>query len=225
VIAGRGPPDRPREAPRRRLDPALRREELVRAAARHFAAAGFAGTMRDLAQACGVTAGLFYRYFASKEALIEAVFADMRGRWGSAQASVPDGPAPLAERLLGFYAAYLRRNSDYNGMRLFLHAALSGLDLPLRYGPDLDAWVLRPIAAALRAEAGLPPPADPLPRAERDLLIGLHGAVVFVGIRRHIYAAAIDEARHLELVGTVLRAMVPGALIELRRLQERLASP
>jgi len=195
----------------------------VRAAAQHFAARGFGGTMRDLAAVCGVTAGLFYRHFPSKDALIDAVFADLRSRWGAVQAAVPDHAAPLAERLLAFYAAYLRRNADYNGVRLFLHAALAGLDLPLRYGPDLDAWVLRPIAAALRAEAGLPPPPTPLPRPERDLVIGLHGAVVFVGIRRHVYGAAIDDARHLELIGVILRAIVPGAIAEIRHQQNGLA--
>ena len=209
--------------PRRRLDPAERRAEVIRAAARHFAAQGFAGTMRDLARACGVAAGLCYRYFPSKDALIEAVFADMRSRWSAEQASVPSGPEPIATRLLDFYAAYLRRNSDYNGVRLFLHAALAGHDLPVRYGADLDAWVLRPVAAALRAEAGLPPPAHPLPRAERDLIIGLHGGIVFVDIRRHVYGAAIDDARHLDLIGTVLRAVVPGALVELRRIETGLA--
>lgn len=210
-------------APGRRLSAEARRAEIVRAAARHFAAAGFGGTMRELAARCGVAPALLYRYFPSKEALIEAVFADLRARWGPAQAQVPAGAAPLAERLAAFYRAYLTRNADYNGVRLFLHAALSGLGLPMRYAPDLDAWVLRPVAAALRAEAGLGPPADPLPPAERDLLIGLHGAVVFIGIRRHVYGAPIDAARHLELVGTVLRAFVPGALAELRRIDAALA--
>lgn len=207
---------------RRRLAPEARRQEIVREAARHFARAGFGGTMRDLAAACGIVPGLLYRYFASKEALVEAIFDDMRSRWPATQQRVAEGPEPLWQRLLGFYRAYLTRNSDYNGVRLFLHAALAGIDLPLRYSPDLDAGVLRPIAAALRAEAGLPPPRDPLPRAERDLVIGLHGAVVFVGIRRHAYGAAIDQERHMELVGTILRAMVPGAMEELRRVQAAL---
>lgn len=200
-----------------RLTGAERRAAIVAAASALFAEQGFGGTTREIAARLGVTQALLYRYFESKDALIEAVFAAFRGSWDLCRAQVLAArDRPLADRLSDFYAAYVGRGTETQGVRLFLHAALAGLDLPLRYGPDLDALVLRPVLTALRAELGLPPPPDPLPRAERDLAIGLHGAVVFVGIRRHVYRAGITPERHLDLVDGIIRAHLPGMLDRLK---------
>jgi AcrR family transcriptional regulator len=202
---------------RRRLSGEARRDAIVRGAAQLFSERGFAGSTREIATRLGVAQALLYRYFPSKHDLIEAVFQAFRETWGADRGAILHEPGkPLHDRILAFYAAYINRNRDLPGARLFMHAALAGIDLPLRYGVDLDAFVLRPVLSALRREAGLAPPLDPLPRDERDLVLGLHGAIVFVGIRRHIYGAKIDDARHLELVSGIIRAFTPGALAILK---------
>jgi TetR/AcrR family fatty acid metabolism transcriptional regulator len=54
---------------------AVRREHLLDAATRVFAAKGFNGaTIRDVARAAGVADGTIYNYFANKEALLFDVF-------------------------------------------------------------------------------------------------------------------------------------------------------
>ncbi|MFI6299789.1 TetR/AcrR family transcriptional regulator [Nonomuraea sp. NPDC050790] len=54
-----------------------RREQLLDAALRVFAAKGVDGaSVKDLAEAAGVTPGLLYRYFVSKEALVETVLRE-----------------------------------------------------------------------------------------------------------------------------------------------------
>lgn len=51
-----------------------RREQILEAALRVFAKKGFArATNKDIAQEAGITAGLIYHYFASKEALLHAI--------------------------------------------------------------------------------------------------------------------------------------------------------
>lgn len=54
-----------------------RRQEIVRAATRHFGDRGFTGaTILDIANACGITRAGLLHYFADKEALLEAVLED-----------------------------------------------------------------------------------------------------------------------------------------------------
>lgn len=56
--------------------PEDRRDALFRHASHVFAARGYAGTkIADIATAAGISQGLLYRYFASKEALFTALIA------------------------------------------------------------------------------------------------------------------------------------------------------
>ncbi|WP_067824839.1 TetR/AcrR family transcriptional regulator [Actinomadura kijaniata] len=56
---------------------AWRREQLLDAALRVFADKGVDGaTVKDVAQAAGVTPGLLYRYFDSKEAMVETLLSE-----------------------------------------------------------------------------------------------------------------------------------------------------
>lgn len=198
---------------RKRISGDARQAAIVAAAAQLFAERGFNGSTREIATRLGVTQALLYRYFPAKQNLVKAVFASFREDWDKSRAAVlADTARPLADRITDFYAAYIRRHSGFSGVRLFMHAALAGIDLPLRYSPDLDALVLHPVLASLRAEIGRRPPSSPMPRRERDLVLGLHGAIIFVGIRRHIYGAKITNARQIELVGGIIRAWLPGAL-------------
>lgn len=54
-----------------------KKADIVRAALQMFAEKGFRGaTIRDIAEAAGVTEGALYRHFASKEELAQALFAE-----------------------------------------------------------------------------------------------------------------------------------------------------
>ncbi|MFI1988105.1 TetR/AcrR family transcriptional regulator [Actinoplanes sp. NPDC020271] len=59
-----------------RRDAQRNRERILLAAHDAFAARGFAATLDDVAQLAGVGVGTVYRRFPTKEALIEALFAD-----------------------------------------------------------------------------------------------------------------------------------------------------
>lgn len=208
--AGRKKAKQPR---RKRIDGEARRALIVKAAAQLFAERGFSGPTREIAARLGVTQALLYRYFSSKDKLIAAVFDTFRGRWDADRATVlSDRARPLWDRLCEFYFAYVSRNADFSGARLLMRAALDGIDLPLRYRPDLDARVLMPVVNALRAEAGLAAVKLPLRRNERELAMGLHGAVIFVGIRRHIYGVTMSDAQQRTLIRDIIRAYLPGAL-------------
>src|ERR1700739_1778532 len=65
-----------------RLDPAEREAIIAREAVSFFAEHGVAGQTRELAKRLRITQPLLYRYFPSKEALIERVYQEVFvGRW------------------------------------------------------------------------------------------------------------------------------------------------
>ena len=84
-------------APRRLLPAAERRQAILGAAGIAFVDHGFAGTsMDDVAAQCGVTRLIVYRHFASKEALYEAVLADVARRLSEAFAAALEDRAGQA---------------------------------------------------------------------------------------------------------------------------------
>ena len=203
----------------RRLPPAERRRAIVEEAARFFAERGFDGRTRALAERLGVTQALIYRYFPSKESLIEEVFRTVfTDTWDPSWAAIlADRSRPLADRLVAFYRAYRSRGSPIT-MRLFMRANLDGVGYARRYSVPLTERLLRPILAELRHAAGLPDPeAAPMSYDERELVMALHGAIVFLSIRKTIYGTPLPEDLS-EPVARIVRAYLPGALDELRRL-------
>lgn len=180
----------------KRLPRGERRRRLLQEAAAFFAEAGFEGTTRALAERLGVTQALLYRYFPSKQALVEATLAEIFGdRWDPAWDSLlADGAQPLEERLTTFYCAYHARSTALS-LRLFVRAGLDGQGLPGRHGARLTERIFAPVIAALRAEAGLPDLSEKeMMRGERELAMTLHGAVVFLGIRRHVYQMPMPKS-------------------------------
>lgn len=67
-----------------------RREQIMDAALRVFASQGFArATNKDIAREAGITPGLIYHYFASKEALLKAII-EARSPVQTVRAMAPD---------------------------------------------------------------------------------------------------------------------------------------
>src|SRR5919106_2494815 len=93
---------------RRRLSGAERRDRIVRQAAEVFAEEGFAATTRELAKRLGVTQALLYKFYPSKQALIDAVYETVfRDRWDPGWTYLlADRSRPVGERIAVFYIAY-----------------------------------------------------------------------------------------------------------------------
>jgi len=70
-------PKRPLGKQRRREEPSVRRAQILNAARKCFANAGFkATTVDDIAVEAGVSVGLLYRIFGSKTAIVEAIILE-----------------------------------------------------------------------------------------------------------------------------------------------------
>src|SRR3982751_202114 len=93
---------------RRRLRPDERERLIVAEAVKFFAEVGFEGHTRDLARRLNITQPLLYRYFPSKDALIDRVYQEVYlTRWKpSWEALIEDRTQPLEQRLIAYYRDY-----------------------------------------------------------------------------------------------------------------------
>jgi AcrR family transcriptional regulator len=186
---------RPARLPgRRRLRPEERERLIAQAAVRFFAEHGFEGQTRELARRIGITQPLLYRYFPSKEALIERVYQEVFvGHWNADWDTwLADRRQPLKDRLLRFYKDYARAILSYEWVRLFTFAGLKGLDINTRYLKLLRDSIFPRVIAEVRHAYGQPGlDAAPVREAEIEIVWGLHAAIFYLGVRRWIYNLAI----------------------------------
>jgi AcrR family transcriptional regulator len=172
------------------MSPAEREALIVQEAVRFFAEQGFEGKTRDLARRAGMTQPLLYRYFPSKESLIERVYHEVYvRRWNPEwDGLISDRREPLERRLCRFYKEYSRAVYDYVWVRIFVYSGLKGMPINERYLRIVRQKVLEPVCAELRHAHGLPgPQAIPLSEAELELAWGLHGAFFYRAIRHFVY--------------------------------------
>ncbi len=177
-----------KEAAPRRLDPASRREAIIRAAICHFAEAGLGGTTREIAERAGITQALLYRYFASKAELAEAVFervylGRLDPRWAE---ELRDRRVPMRERLRRFYRQYTAAIFTNEWMRIFMWAGLAGEALNREYLQLVGETLLTPLRDEIAADPSLRPPG-------MEELWSLHGSIVYLGIRRFVYRMPTPE--------------------------------
>ncbi|HSF64739.1 MAG TPA: TetR/AcrR family transcriptional regulator [Paracoccaceae bacterium] len=178
-----------------RMAPDERKKELVEKAAEFFSEEGFDAGTRQLARQLGVTQPLIYRYFASKDDLINEVYRKVYvGQWqDSWKDTICDRSRPLRARLQDFYCSYAPAIFNRRWMRIFFFAGLKGLDINTRYLARVRDELLLPIAREMRAELGLD--CDlPITTAESELVWLMHGTVFYQGIREQIYRSvtAVD---------------------------------
>lgn len=204
---------------RRRMDPADRERLIVEEAIRFFAEFGFEGQTRELAKRLGIAQPLLYRYFPSKEHLIERVYVEAylkrwQPRW---ETLIVDESLPLEARLIQFYHEYTRVAFNNDWVRIFMFSGLKGVGLNKRYLKIVRDKFFVPLCKVLRAEAGLPGTDEvPLTKEEIELVTTLHGSIYYSAIRKWIYQMPLpkDLDGHIErVIRTFLRG-VPETLRE-----------
>jgi len=203
--------------PRRRLAPDERERQIVAAAIDFFAEAGFGGRTRELSRRLGITQPLLYRYFPSKQDLIERVYRQVYiDRWDPEwERLLEDRAIPLRRRLIAFYARYTRAIFSPQWLRIYLHSGLVGVGFNRRYIARLEHRVLKRIGRELRHEFGLPAPeAVPLGDEELELVFVLQSAIFYYGVRKYVYRMKmrVNAARAIEIAVDALLEGAPGAL-------------
>lgn len=195
-----------------RLDPATRRQQILDAAIVYFAEAGFGVQTRELTRRIGVSQPLLYRYFPSKQDLINAVFdAVFMGRFDDNWiTALRDTSRPLRDRLLHFYAQYAKATYRPEWIRIYMYAGLADMGLNRNYLNVVRKKLLTVMCEEFR-QAFVPPrllkDAPPITGREIELVWNLHGSMFYWGVRQNIFnskSAASFEVRTADAIDLFL---------------------
>jgi len=179
-----------------RLSAAERESHIVQEAVCFFSEVGFGGDTRELAKRLGVTQSLLYKYFPSKEALINRVYEEVYlGRWNPFWESVVrDRSIPLTDRLTSLYIEYAKAALTRDWVRIYMFSGLRGEDINRRYLDRLQERILKPIAKELRHEFKLPTIDEiPLNSKEIELVWSINARLFYFGQRQWIFDVPIED--------------------------------
>lgn len=204
--------------PRHRMAPQDRERLILDNALRFFAERGLAGETRELARRLDVTQSLIYRYFPSKDVLIERVYEKWFNEyWNPAWADwISERRLSLEERLLAFYRDYVRLVHTYEWVRLFAFSGLDGLPHHVRFVARNRNEIFPRIACELRHDHGLPGLDEiPMTEFEHDLIWSLHATQFYLGQRRWLFGLSTPRDVN-EVVATRVHGFITAtpALIE-----------
>jgi AcrR family transcriptional regulator len=190
--------------PKLRLPSADRERQIIEGAIAYFSEAGFSGQTRELSKRLGVTQPLLYRYFASKQALIERVYQTVfESRWNPAWIPLlKDRSTPLRDRLIEFYRQYSEATYRPEWIRIYMHAGLSDPTLNRRYIQLVRRELMPVYCRELRHECGLPDSTVEVAEEEIEFVWSLHGGIFYMAMRQHVYKTRInvDFMTHVALV-------------------------
>ena len=163
-----------------------RRQQILDAARRCFARQGFYETsMQDVFREAGLSAGAVYRYFKSKDELVQAISASVFDRMAAAiEGALAEEPVPGLDEIAARLAAAAQE--------------LSGEDGPARVAPP--AW-----AAALHNPA--------LATTVRGILGPLRAGWV-KAVQRMRDDRRLPPGADADAAGAVLFALLPGFLLQ-----------
>jgi AcrR family transcriptional regulator len=182
--------------PRQRLTPEEREHDIIQRAVSVLARYGFEVSTRDLAKELGITQPLLYRYFPSKEALVDRVYEEVFvRRWNPEwEEWLSDRATPLRERLCRYlkdYARFILRNE---WIRIFIYAGLSRGGINQKYLARLRERHFAVIARELRHEFDIPDPRNEVEEEDEiELVWATHSGVFYLGVRKWIYEQPIPK--------------------------------
>ena len=201
---------RVKSVPRVRMAPELRRQMIIDAAISFFAKNGLSAQIRDLAKSIGVSQALVFKYFESKENLLECVYQKIfLDHWNDGwRHDLADRRTPLRERLVQFYLQYMDVINDYDWIRICLQASLSNQDLTRRYINEHLNGVLEAIALEIRAENGVRTQEKPS-AWEVEQVWFIHSAIAYYSVRNNVHQTSVVPDCY-EYVRRVIDTLLPG---------------
>jgi len=197
---------------KRRLSPTVREKQIVDEAIQFFAEVGFGGRTRELAKRIGITQPLLYRYFPTKEELIDRVFDEVFVRpldrgWAE---RILDRSTPLDERLKAFYIEYGETVHRYEWIRIYMFSGLKGDPLNRRYIRMIEDEFLKPMCGEIRHHCDLPSiESMPIGDMELEQLWILHGGLFYYAVRKNIFHSRVNND-YVKVVVTAIEVLLEG---------------
>jgi AcrR family transcriptional regulator len=171
----------------KRLPRREREKQILDTAADFFAENGLTAQTRRLAEECGVSQRLLYRFFPTKQDLLEAVYREeILGPFKMAWfAGLQDRARPVEERMNAFYREYLDAVLTRRWLRLFLYASLAEAGMAPEYISAVIKQLMEVLVREVAAEKKIDLPDEAA--ALHEMGWTLHGAISHYAIRRHVY--------------------------------------
>lgn len=179
---------------RRRMSPDDRKMVILREARAYFAEKGLGAGTTELARRIGITQPLLYRYFPTKDALIDSVYEGLlpRDLFPNWETLLDDDSMPVRDRLKTFYCDYFTSVLTYEHVRLFLFSGLSNTSFNARYYKMLSERIFRRIALALRREYGGVEGAATATADELEMVQSLHATIYHTAYRQWVHGERLD---------------------------------
>ena len=167
-----------------------RERQIVEGAIKFFAERGFSGQTRELARSLGITQPLLYRYFPSKQALIDRVHDELfLRRWNPHWENlVGDRSLELPERIRLFYTEFCNAIFSREWVRMFVYSGLDHVGYNGQVLANIESRILRRLGVELRVACGYKEVGpDELTQAELEYAWELHGMAFYYHVRKHVY--------------------------------------
>ena len=199
---------------RRRLPTLEREQQIVAGAIRFFADRGLGGQLRDLAREIGVTHTLLYHYFPTKQALIDRVYVDLfesvwRPEW---ERTLDDPTLDARTKFTRFYCDYARAIFAREWVRILVFSGLADRTITDRFFELLRSRLFPRLIRETRRHCGVASRAKPSAR-ELEYLMGLHGGIFYIGLRRSVYEQAVHGAEASEHDDAYITDRIDGYLM------------
>ncbi|MBU3577204.1 TetR/AcrR family transcriptional regulator [Polynucleobacter sp. UK-Kesae-W10] len=198
---------------RRRMNTAERKRQILDRAIQFFAKYGIDGQLRNLTKELGVTHTLLYHYFPTKDALIQEVYKEVfESRWKPEwERLLDDETLTPEEKFNAFYLDYTNTVLTYDFVRILIFSGLSDHSISDRFFELLRVRLLPRLIRETRKYCDRPTSSKPTQR-ELEFLMGLHGGIFYIGMRRWIYGQAIYAAESPDTEQEIIRDRVQSYL-------------
>ena len=200
-------------AARKRMSAQERERQIVDGAIQFFARHGFDAQLRDLAKSMGVTHTLLYHYFPDKQALIDRVYVEVfEGCWKPEWEKWLDDPALSCEdKFTRFYIDYAATVLTHDFVRILIFSGLTDQTITNRFFELLRERLFPRLIRETRRFRSLKSRAQ-TSVVEHELLMGLHGSIFYIGVRRWVYNQAVHSQSTQAFDPEIIRNQVRGYL-------------
>ena len=204
---------------RRRMNTADRKRQILDRAIRFFAKHGIDGQLRNLTKELGVTHTLLYHYFPTKEALIQEVYKEVfESRWKPEWEDLLDNKhLTPEEKFNAFYLDYTNTVLTYDFVRILIFSGLSDHSISDRFFGLLRSRLLPRLIRETRKYCNRSTRPKPTHR-ELEFLMGLHGGIFYIGMRRWIYGQAIYDDSSPNAEQDIIRDRISSYLLSAKSL-------
>lgn len=207
----------------RRMAPEMRREQILSAATAMLGNQGANFNTRELAARLNISHPLLFKYFQSKDEIVDAVFQTvfMRRFSDDIRSLVDSDREDTIQKWIDFYEIYTPKIFDETWIRVFISSALQQEKISSRYFDQVVIPLVKRLAddTEMYCLGKIEPDHSPVRQITLELAWSLHSSLFYSGLRRWVYRlevpkdiASMMAARvkvHFAGASTVLRDLQP----------------